>query len=536
MTLPLLVVIPLSAGDLPLATALLKHLQWLGPIPHHAVLFVADQQLTDAQWNPLLESAKPIFPGGGQLIRTPLASLPAYPQAHNLRFETAAKHIATHQRAPWLFLSPRCVPMRKGWLLELENEYYAHSGGSTPKPIMGQVLTPEAHKVAQKLVPATAVYPPELPKRALQRLVIQRDRDFELACADLFVPLAHPTTLIVNHPMDGTDGVPTPPAVASLVFTAKAKELAARVRGEKVEPKPNITLEAFKTAGEHPYPDEAVRAGIIKDIPNPPAKPTYNHRTSYYHSGNLGDVIYGLAAIKLAGGGRLILGPQARKTPPCSTPIKEEAYERLEPLLACQPYLGPSRFSPRHPGTDAAVDLNHFRDNWNDQTTRARTGINNLARMHAYTLQVDEKFHPNQTWLTLGPHAPIRTPYFIVHRSQRYRAEGDKAFPWAMVLKRYRGRLLFVGLPTEHLEFQKFAGFKLPYFQCVNFLELARVIAGGLGFIGNQSLPMSIALGLGVRVLQEHWPECPDCTFARGNFLSQPLSEGQLEGWEGSTL
>jgi ADP-heptose:LPS heptosyltransferase len=50
-------------------------------------------------------------------------------------------------------------------------------------------------------------------------------------------------------------------------------------------------------------------------------------------------------------------------------------------------------------------------------------------------------------------------------------------------------------------------------------LDLARVIAGAGVFIGNQSAPMAIALGLGKNVIQECWQANPNCLFRRDNAI-----------------
>lgn len=507
MTPPLLIVLPLSAADLPLCSSLLTHISHLGPVLGHGILFVADKSLTRAQTDPIVAQAQPLFPAGGEMIHCAVEVSPPYPHAHNLRFETAARHIATTRKVPFLWLDPRCVPTRKTWLVEIEAEYRAHAHLT---PIMGHLLTPEINGTAEKLVATPAVYPAELPKRVYQRLIARRDTEWEKSCADLLVPIAHPTLLIWTHALNGTKALPKPPATAALVQTQMARDYAALVRGEKVvAADPLIDPQTIAVA---------------------PPSSNVATKASYYHSGNLGDVIYALAAIKLAGGGRLLLGPRQKRTSPCSNPIKGEAYDLLSPLLAVQPYIPSTAFIDRYPGTDQAFDLNRFRNSWDDKDLRAKLNVHNLAAMHAHTLGVLEKWHPSQTWLTVP--GVIRTNMFTVHRSSRYRSTGPDAFPWNVVAKHFAKRLLFVGLSSEHSDFQREFNVKVSFWQAQDFLELARVIAGSLGFIGNQSFPCSIAIGCGQRVLQESWPQSPDCLFPRKNFATQPVSIAALEKWE----
>jgi len=535
MTQPLLVVIPLAAAEIPLASSLFTHLSTQGTIPFHAVLFVADRSLSDTAYQPIIEAAKPIFPAGGSLIRTPLSLTPSYPHAHNHRFETALSHVASKIKSPFLYLSPHCVPMRKGWLLELEAEYGAHV---KTKPIMGQLLTPESHGTAQPLIASTAIFPHDLPKRVMQRLISQRGVDFEKSCADLFVPIAHPSKLIWNHPLNGTKDHPKPPSIASLVHTARSREFSASLRGETAPPAPVQERSLVPiVAPSKVIPAPSSTKG--RRVQAPVAEPS---STAYYHSGDLGDIIYALAAIRLVGGGKLFLGPKSLRTPPPANPMREDQFERFLPLLKAQPYLSKAAFSERHPGTDTAFDLNRFREQWGDKDLRAKTGISTLVRMHCHILGVDEKFHPGEPWLTVP--SPIETGMFACHRSSRYHHDGGSPdgslaripapiFPWEDVIKRFKGRLLFVGLASEHAAFQKEWDVRLPFWQCADFLDMARVIAGALGFIGNQSFPNAIALGCGQKVLQESWPVSPDCVLARPNFLTQPFNGSNLDQWEG---
>ena len=512
MNQPILVTIPLSAPDLGLAESLLRHISHLGPILNHAVLFVVDHGLNKEQYAPLLNLAQSVFPAGGELIHTPIPMTPAYPQAHNFRFECAARHIAANRKVPWLWLDPRCVPTRKGWLIELETEYFAHL---RQKPFMGQLLTPATHGTAQDLVSSTAIYPAELPKRMTQRLIAQRGTDWEKSCADLVVPLTHPTLLIWNHSLNGTKDLPKPPSVASIVHTAQARRFAAQLRGE-----------VPKAAEKVPQISPVEKPVEIVPPKSPPPQSKPLARAGYYHSGNFGDIIYALAAIKLAGGGKLYLGPRSKRTPPPSNPIHQNEFDLIQPLLSAQSYLTQVTYSDRYPGTDKAFDLNTYRNIWSDEEQRKKFNLKTIVAMHCHILGVLEQFHPNQTWLTVP--VPIKTNMFTVHRSPRYQ---NPDFPWDMVRSELKGKMLFVGLPQEYAEFQRQHKCKAAFWQCNDFLELAQVIAGSLGFIGNQSFPCAMALGLGVPVCQETWPTAPDCLIPRANVLAEKFTVSQFKTW-----
>jgi len=62
---------------------------------------------------------------------------------------------------------------------------------------------------------------------------------------------------------------------------------------------------------------------------------------------------------------------------------------------------------------------------------------------------------------------------------------------------------VFVGLPDEHKEFERITGWSVAYHPVKNLLEMAELIAGADRFIGNQSVALSVAIGLG----KEFWCE-----------------------------
>lgn len=111
----------------------------------------------------------------------------------------------------------------------------------------------------------------------------------------------------------------------------------------------------------------------------------------------------------------------------------------------------------------------------------------------------------------------------VIHRSPRYH---NKLFPWSDVLRLYGGRVVMVGERSEHADFVSRYGW-VPHYQTDSFLDLAMVIAGSELFVGNQSAPMAVALGLGSTIVQETWPVSSDCKIAGRN--NQYVLDGQVE-------
>ncbi len=76
--------------------------------------------------------------------------------------------------------------------------------------------------------------------------------------------------------------------------------------------------------------------------------------------------------------------------------------------------------------------------------------------------------------------------------------------------------MVFVGTLQEYELFKGFAPqCKFDYYPTNDALELARVIAGGKLFVGNQSLGLAIAHGLYKKVICEEWALNANCRIER---------------------
>lgn len=227
----------------------------------------------------------------------------------------------------------------------------------------------------------------------------------------------------------------------------------------------------------------------------------------FYHSGNLGDIIYALPAMKLLGGGFLMLGPDMRLATKEPIPFREamnrKLFNTVAPLLRRQPYVTETYFYNFMPKVD--YDLNRFRlVEWKGQ---------NLAEMTLQGIGMEGRVFLNH----FDPWLDVPEPIFgimpvVIHRSSRYHNE---KFPWRKVLTKYYGQMEFVGFQSEHAAFCKEFGVDIPFFHSNDLLHLARRIAGATLFIGNQSCPCAIAEGLKVNIVQEVDEKIANCKFNR---------------------
>lgn len=239
----------------------------------------------------------------------------------------------------------------------------------------------------------------------------------------------------------------------------------------------------------------------IRDIP------------SFYMSGDLGDIIYGLNAVRAFGGGRIILGPEYHGSAPPRCPINHDNFEALRPIIEKQSYCLAYEFSTGYPMPD--YDLNTFRTDWNNVAIRRDTGINNLSEMMFRTVGLEPLWDSSKTWLTI-PEAQTVSPV-IVHRSSRYHEPG---FDWKRIVEKFKTQMVFIGLFDEYQQFIREFGY-ISFFQVESLYHMATIIKGAKWLIGNQSFPMSLAIAMGQNVYQETCRRAPDCIYKRPNFHNQ---------------
>jgi hypothetical protein len=232
----------------------------------------------------------------------------------------------------------------------------------------------------------------------------------------------------------------------------------------------------------------------------------------FSHAGDAGDIVYSLATIKALGGGMLFISPQNNYPYPRDTRWTREGGEasfvdNLAPLIEAQSYILKCRYTHGHPKS-TTHDLNRFRLPWKERTAKDFDSIYQLhAAAFGLTLPEDEP------WLTVPE--PIKVPGrpIVVSRTARYQ---DLKFPWHDLVQEFSDKMVFVGTEQEAEIFQGFAVPKsIPHYKTANALELAQVIAGAKVFMGNQSLGLAIAHGLGKEAVVEQWEMNRNCRLNR---------------------
>lgn len=219
----------------------------------------------------------------------------------------------------------------------------------------------------------------------------------------------------------------------------------------------------------------------------------------FFHTGDLGDIIASLPAVRACGGGCYTIGPApggivegfGRES------LRGKRFECILPLLAKQPYI-------------SSVQWVEDRDVATHDFSTFRKDIifgEDLAHWQARHLGVDISIDP---WL-LVEKSNRAEGRMVISRSTRYH---NKFRMWQKVVSRNKDAV-FVGLPEEHLLLQGETGARIDYAPTENLLELASIIAGCTRFMGNQSCPWWIAFGLGIPTIQEVFRHSPNSRIER---------------------
>lgn len=221
---------------------------------------------------------------------------------------------------------------------------------------------------------------------------------------------------------------------------------------------------------------------------------------NFKHSGNLGDLIYSLPAMRFFGGGNLYLNPNGlkhNKYDGSFNGFNSQMISMMRPLLERQPYI-----TSINEWSEESVEVNF------DDFRERDIEIENLCEKILCTFEVSiEESHSK--WINCGKQKLANT---VISRSLRYQ---NSKIDYNKFFESYDD-CVFVGLPEEHEQFEKM--FSNIRYQPVNdFLQLAEIINGAELFVGNQSFALSLAVAMQKPFLQEYYPIYHDCIFDRKN-------------------
>jgi hypothetical protein len=224
---------------------------------------------------------------------------------------------------------------------------------------------------------------------------------------------------------------------------------------------------------------------------------------SFKHSGTYGDLIYSLALVKYFGGGEFYLhlnqidwvAKHYYKTQPPPVHqgrMTEQDFLQLEPLLAQQDYV--TKFAVLDPRTTAIThNLDRFRELF---VGHPGNYVDTYAEAFGITDPKIKQEIRTQPWLTVEPKT-IPNKQYVINRTLRW-CPRTLSPAWQSWLEEgVPEQSVFVGTPEEHTVFERVTGWSIDYYPTKDLLELAKVIKGSEQFIGNQSVALSLAIGLG---------------------------------------
>lgn len=198
----------------------------------------------------------------------------------------------------------------------------------------------------------------------------------------------------------------------------------------------------------------------------------------YSHSGDLGDIIYGLSLAKHTGCDKFIVfdyngGPQRSR-------INKTIYASIEPLLLSQKYINKPLYCHREYITPM-VGFRHWLK-WFS-----------IPESHFFAYQHSREkaleFVCGNTWLDNIPIQKIKK--VIVNKSPRYWHHGLNISDF---LKNFDDSDIgFIGSESEYNEFSQQYNVKYSYIRTPTLLHAASVIAGSELFVGNGSCCAAIA-------------------------------------------
>lgn len=236
----------------------------------------------------------------------------------------------------------------------------------------------------------------------------------------------------------------------------------------------------------------------------------------FKHSGTFGDLIYSLPLVRHFGGGEFYLHLDqinwivkhyygGRPDPFHEGRMTLDDLEFMREFMESQPYI--TKFAALDPqSTEITDNLDRFRPLFVGHP-------GNYVDIYAQAFGLRDpqlrRELRNQPWLSAEPRDLGSRPW-VINRTGRW-ASAELSDTWQSLREQGledQGR--FVGLESEYDQFVKLSGWRgLEYTPTKNLKELAEVIRGSTEFIGNQSVALSLAIGLGVSWACEARPDLP---------------------------
>lgn len=238
--------------------------------------------------------------------------------------------------------------------------------------------------------------------------------------------------------------------------------------------------------------------------------------STFKHSGAFGDLIYSLPIVRHFGGGDFYLHLDqinwigqhyygSAPNPFHQGRLTQKDFDYMKTFMEAQDYI--TKFDVMTPQTEIKYNLDRFRPLF---VGHPGNYVDIYATAFGITDKSQQTILRNTPWLTVPkPRQFSEDRTIVINRTSRWIPQ-QLSGQWAIWKEEgVEETSIFVGLPDEYAEFKRATGWDIPRVDTPSMLDLAELIAGAELFIGNQSLALSLAIGLGVPVYCEHRDDLP---------------------------
>lgn len=250
---------------------------------------------------------------------------------------------------------------------------------------------------------------------------------------------------------------------------------------------------------------------------------------AYKHSGTFGDLIYSLCLAKRFGPGKFYLhldqinwiGKHYYGSTPApfhQNRMTEDDFYYLKDFMLRQDCI--EDFQILDKDAEITHNLDRFREIFVGHP-------GNYIQCYAWSFNIKDpqeiQLLETTPWLT-ADQKTIKNRKIIVNRTERWLPSNLSKF-WTESLEQgWDSSAVFIGLEKEYDIFVKTTGWKDCIYQPTkNLLEWAELINGADCFVGNQSVGLSIAVGLGKPFFCEMRTDLPrernECYFQHGKYF-----------------
>ena len=226
------------------------------------------------------------------------------------------------------------------------------------------------------------------------------------------------------------------------------------------------------------------------------------------HSGNLGDIIYSLNAVRSASllhDCKVVLlinlNQPIQLTPSYQHPLggvmmNETMFKMAYPLLKTCDFI-----EDILPFNNQKVDYDF--DNFRDLNFNLAAG--DIKKWYLYAYPELQRRYEDIDCFDFDLSDDCTNTYVVVNRTSRY----QNPFIDYKILDKCKKHIYFVGVEQEYNEFQKLVP-NCEHKKFNNFLEMAQLVTDCTLFIGNQSMAYAIAEQCEATRLLEVAPACPN--------------------------